>query len=273
MDHARHADARAGRRPQARRPGRGRSLARRERGADRGRGRGGRSRRGRAGERPLRPSLTAAKTETETYRARLAELQLNQQLGKLRPVEQVTTARAFAARPCCARSAAFARAPTSCLRARKKMACSACAPACARSSAICARLPLAELFDPGEAVTPTEWAAKNLVVPDGPRAGEKFSAELTPYLREPLEFLFRRLSRQQGGRSQVEANRIYHGWRSCVRLYRRRRAVRRVPDRADDRKLERFQRRKAAARDRRLAGAARRKFARRKSRSDKGSTT
>jgi hypothetical protein len=37
----------------------------------------------------LRPSLTAAKTETETYRARLAELQLNQQLGKLRPVEQV----------------------------------------------------------------------------------------------------------------------------------------------------------------------------------------
>jgi phage terminase large subunit GpA-like protein len=47
---------------------------------------------------------------------------------------------------------------------------------------------LAELFDPGEAVTPTEWATKNLVVPDGPRAGEKFSAELTPYLREPLDF-------------------------------------------------------------------------------------
>jgi phage terminase large subunit GpA-like protein len=46
----------------------------------------------------------------------------------------------------------------------------------------------AELFDPGEDVTPAEWAANNLVVPDGPRAGELFSIELTPYLVEPLNF-------------------------------------------------------------------------------------
>lgn len=47
---------------------------------------------------------------------------------------------------------------------------------------------LVALFDPGEAVTPSQWAAKNLVVPDGPRAGEKFSLELAPYLVEPLDF-------------------------------------------------------------------------------------
>lgn len=47
---------------------------------------------------------------------------------------------------------------------------------------------LAELFEPGEKITPSEWAAKNLVVPDGPRAGELFNLELTPYLIEPLDF-------------------------------------------------------------------------------------
>src|SRR4051794_35502001 len=47
---------------------------------------------------------------------------------------------------------------------------------------------LAELFDPGEAITPAQYAAKSLVVPDGPRAGEKWSAELTPYLVEPINF-------------------------------------------------------------------------------------
>lgn len=35
--------------------------------------------------------------------------------------------------------------------------------------------------------TPTQWAAKNLVVPDGPYAGELFNPELTPYLVEPLD--------------------------------------------------------------------------------------
>lgn len=47
---------------------------------------------------------------------------------------------------------------------------------------------LADLFEPGEDVTPAQWAAKNLVVPDGPRAGELFNIELTPYLVEPLDF-------------------------------------------------------------------------------------
>jgi phage terminase large subunit GpA-like protein len=47
---------------------------------------------------------------------------------------------------------------------------------------------MAAMFDPGEEVTPAEWAAKNLVVPDGPRAGELFNLELTPYLVEPLNF-------------------------------------------------------------------------------------
>ena len=47
---------------------------------------------------------------------------------------------------------------------------------------------MADLFEPGEEVTPAEWAAKNLVVPDGPRAGELFNLELTPYLVEPLNF-------------------------------------------------------------------------------------
>jgi phage terminase large subunit GpA-like protein len=46
----------------------------------------------------------------------------------------------------------------------------------------------AGIFDPGEAVWPSEWAAQNLVVPDGPRAGQLFSLELTPYLAEPLDF-------------------------------------------------------------------------------------
>ncbi len=46
----------------------------------------------------------------------------------------------------------------------------------------------AQLFDPGEEISPSEWAARNLVVPDGPRAGELFSLELTPYLAEPLDF-------------------------------------------------------------------------------------
>lgn len=47
---------------------------------------------------------------------------------------------------------------------------------------------LAALFDPGDEVTPSQWAAKNLVVPDGPRAGELFNIDLTPYLVEPLDF-------------------------------------------------------------------------------------
>jgi phage terminase large subunit GpA-like protein len=47
---------------------------------------------------------------------------------------------------------------------------------------------LASLFEPGEEISPSRWAAQNLVVPDGPRAGELFNLELTPYLVEPLDF-------------------------------------------------------------------------------------
>jgi len=39
-----------------------------------------------------------------------------------------------------------------------------------------------------ESVTPSAWAADNLVVPDGPYAGERFDLKLTPYLVEPLDF-------------------------------------------------------------------------------------
>lgn len=39
-----------------------------------------------------KPGLTAARTEREQYMARLAELELNERLGKLRPVEDFTIA-------------------------------------------------------------------------------------------------------------------------------------------------------------------------------------
>lgn len=42
------------------------------------------------------------------------------------------------------------------------------------------------LMRPPREVTPAQWAAENLVVPDGPRAGELWSADLTPYVVEPL---------------------------------------------------------------------------------------
>jgi phage terminase large subunit GpA-like protein len=43
-----------------------------------------------------------------------------------------------------------------------------------------------ELARPPRKVLPAEWAAQNLIVPDGPRANELWSAELTPYVVEPL---------------------------------------------------------------------------------------
>lgn len=39
---------------------------------------------------PTTSGLTRAKTATEVYRARLAELEYNERLGKLRPIEEVT---------------------------------------------------------------------------------------------------------------------------------------------------------------------------------------
>ncbi len=48
---------------------------------------------------------------------------------------------------------------------------------------------LATLLTPPEKILPSVWAAKHLIVPDGPKAGEKWSAELTPYIIEPLDML------------------------------------------------------------------------------------
>ena len=42
---------------------------------------------------------------------------------------------------------------------------------------------------PPEPFAPSEWAAANLVVPDGPQAGRRFDLSLTPYLAEPLDML------------------------------------------------------------------------------------
>jgi phage terminase large subunit GpA-like protein len=50
-------------------------------------------------------------------------------------------------------------------------------------------LAMAEALRPAEAMTPSEWAAANLIVPDGERAGQKFDLRLAPYLAEPLDFL------------------------------------------------------------------------------------
>lgn len=44
-----------------------------------------------------------------------------------------------------------------------------------------------ELFTPPAKVTPSQWAADNLIVPDGPRANEKWDPSLTPYIVEPLD--------------------------------------------------------------------------------------
>jgi phage terminase large subunit GpA-like protein len=48
---------------------------------------------------------------------------------------------------------------------------------------------IADALRPVEALEPSEWAAANLVVPDGPRAGQAFDLTLTPYLAEPLDML------------------------------------------------------------------------------------
>jgi phage terminase large subunit GpA-like protein len=42
------------------------------------------------------------------------------------------------------------------------------------------------LIVPPKKVLPSEWASENLIVPDGPRANEKWDARLTPYVVEPL---------------------------------------------------------------------------------------
>lgn len=41
---------------------------------------------------------------------------------------------------------------------------------------------------PRAAIAPSAWAEQNLVVPDGPRGGQKIDMTLTPYLREIVDF-------------------------------------------------------------------------------------
>ena len=46
---------------------------------------------------------------------------------------------------------------------------------------------LAAVLMPPPAVAPSAWAVENLVVPDGPKAGDAWSLDLTPFIQEPLD--------------------------------------------------------------------------------------
>jgi len=46
-------------------------------------------------------------------------------------------------------------------------------------------LTVAAILAPPQQVAPSAWAAQNLVVPDGPRAGEAWDPLLTPYMSSP----------------------------------------------------------------------------------------
>lgn len=52
---------------------------------------------------------------------------------------------------------------------------------------ICAAL--IGVIAPPPVVTPAEWAADHIIVPDGPYAGQKWDPTLAPYLIEPLNFM------------------------------------------------------------------------------------
>jgi phage terminase large subunit GpA-like protein len=58
-----------------------------------------------------------------------------------------------------------------------------------KSAALVIAETIAETLRPPEPMAPSEWAAANLFVPDGPQAGEPFDLSLTPYLVEPLNLL------------------------------------------------------------------------------------
>ena len=47
----------------------------------------------------------------------------------------------------------------------------------------------AEALRPPDGSTPSQWAARHLIVPDGPKAGRPFDLTLAPYLAEPLDML------------------------------------------------------------------------------------
>ena len=50
-------------------------------------------------------------------------------------------------------------------------------------------LAMAAMVAPDPIISPTAWAAENIIVPDGPYAGQRWSAPLTPYISEPLDCL------------------------------------------------------------------------------------
>ncbi|MBN9021305.1 MAG: phage terminase large subunit family protein, partial [Rhizobiales bacterium] len=48
---------------------------------------------------------------------------------------------------------------------------------------------LCAVFAPPEPLVPSEWMAEHLIVPDGPRAGGRWDAGLTPYVAEIVDVL------------------------------------------------------------------------------------
>jgi phage terminase large subunit GpA-like protein len=48
---------------------------------------------------------------------------------------------------------------------------------------------LAEILEPAEPITPSQWAKENLIVPDGINLGGRWDPLLTPYVIEPLDKL------------------------------------------------------------------------------------
>jgi phage terminase large subunit GpA-like protein len=56
-----------------------------------------------------------------------------------------------------------------------------------RSALSVVALAMAKVLAPEALIAPSAWAAQNLTVPDGPRAGERWDPALTPYIIEPLD--------------------------------------------------------------------------------------
>lgn len=48
---------------------------------------------------------------------------------------------------------------------------------------------LAAILTPALPILPSTWAKENLIVPDGPQAGQPWDMSLTPYIIEPLDFM------------------------------------------------------------------------------------
>lgn len=58
-----------------------------------------------------------------------------------------------------------------------------------RSAKLAMAAALVAVLTPPKRLTPSAWAAENLIVPDGPLAHSRWDARLTPYIREPLDML------------------------------------------------------------------------------------